>query len=400
MNLEDEYIKEYDYNRMDSLDLEKQKYKKYNTDMKSSDIQLPPRIHPCVMYKTWIYSLLMGSCLLATSGFSLYLGNVFPSEMDYLRCAAGSCVPSAVVNFAVLKNKGKVISQYQILFVSTFSITTTCLIWFGCKLAINPTAININFNLLLLILTEILMATTVIVSARSNACKIKTMDPHDRNIQWRHAEMASGSSVCEGTAFDSSSCLKHQKFPSRLIKSFSIVEVVVGISAVFGGIVALNIDALVHSPYLYVSIFWVLAACFPSAIASHVAAEYPSNYSVEVLIATSSITSPLLSTTSAYLSFSIMKTIDMFRVYPPAVNHFHDLLLLLLMLILLVQAILTSITVVQCVHYKSQMTLLHSSWNLSTLTKPDYRNNDVTSNSVREFDKDKAWKAVVVQMAQ
>ncbi|CAH2278216.1 membrane MLC1 [Pelobates cultripes] len=359
MNLEDEYIKEYDYNRMDSLDLEKQKYKKYNTDMKSSDIQLPPRIHPCVMYKTWIYSLLMGSCLLATSGFSLYLGNVFPSEMDYLRCAAGSCVPSAVVNFAVLKNKGKVISQYQILFVSTFSITTTCLIWFGCKLAINPTAININFNLLLLILTEILMATTVIVSARSNACKIKTMDPHDRNIQWRHAEMASGSSVCEGTAFDSSSCLKHQKFPSRLIKSFSIVEVVVGISAVFGGIVALNIDALVHSPYLYVSIFWVLAACFPSAIASHVAAEYPSNYS-----------------------------------------HFHDLLLLLLMLILLVQAILTSITVVQCVHYKSQMTLLHSSWNLSTLTKPDYRNNDVTSNSVREFDKDKAWKAVVVQMAQ
>lgn len=30
------------------------------------------------------------SCLLVTSGFSLYLGNVFPSEMDYLRCAAGS----------------------------------------------------------------------------------------------------------------------------------------------------------------------------------------------------------------------------------------------------------------------------------------------------------------------
>lgn len=30
------------------------------------------------------------SCLLVTSGFALYLGNVFPSEMDYLRCAAGS----------------------------------------------------------------------------------------------------------------------------------------------------------------------------------------------------------------------------------------------------------------------------------------------------------------------
>lgn len=30
------------------------------------------------------------TCLLVTSGFSLYLGNVFPSDMDYLRCAAGS----------------------------------------------------------------------------------------------------------------------------------------------------------------------------------------------------------------------------------------------------------------------------------------------------------------------
>lgn len=29
-------------------------------------------------------------CLLITSGFSLYLGNVFPVAMDYLRCAAGS----------------------------------------------------------------------------------------------------------------------------------------------------------------------------------------------------------------------------------------------------------------------------------------------------------------------
>lgn len=28
--------------------------------------------------------------LLITSGFSLYLGNLFPVAMDYLRCAAGS----------------------------------------------------------------------------------------------------------------------------------------------------------------------------------------------------------------------------------------------------------------------------------------------------------------------
>lgn len=31
-----------------------------------------------------------------TSGFSLYLGNVFPLEMDYLRCAAGSVSSSPV----------------------------------------------------------------------------------------------------------------------------------------------------------------------------------------------------------------------------------------------------------------------------------------------------------------
>lgn len=40
---------------------------------------------------------------------------------------------------------------------------------------------------------------------------------------------------------------------------FQIVEVVVGISAVFGGVIALHIDTLMYSPYLYISIFWVLA---------------------------------------------------------------------------------------------------------------------------------------------
>lgn len=33
---------------------------------------------------------MLQGCLLVTSGCSLYLGNVFPSEMDYLRCAAGA----------------------------------------------------------------------------------------------------------------------------------------------------------------------------------------------------------------------------------------------------------------------------------------------------------------------
>ncbi|XP_075713322.1 membrane protein MLC1 isoform X3 [Rhinoderma darwinii] len=314
MTKEEGYHEDYSYDRMATLELGMQEGRKYHADMQSSD-----RIHPCIKYKTWLFSLLIGSCLLATSGFSLYLGNIFPSEMDYLRCAAGSCLPSAVVNFAVLKSKDNVISHYHLLFVSTFSITTTCLIWFGCKLATNPTAININFNLILLILMEIFMATTVIVSARSSVdcCSVK-----------------------RGTACGSSSNLRNVQFPARTIKSYSIVEVVVGISAVFGGVIALHLDALMYSPYLYVSIFWVLAA------------------------------------------------------------HFHEVLLLLLMLILLVQAVLTNVTIIQCVHYKSQIRLQDSLWNVSHLDKSDYRCNEVSSNSLRDLDKEKAWKAVMVQMSQ
>ncbi|XP_068132443.1 membrane protein MLC1 isoform X1 [Hyperolius riggenbachi] len=372
MSKEDVYNEEYSYDRMASFELGVEDSRKYQENLKS-----PDGMHPCVKYKTWIFSLLIGSCLLAISVFSLYLGNVYPSEMDYLRCAAGSCIPSAIVNFAVLKTKDNVISHYQILYVSTFSITTTCLIWFGCKLAINPTANNINFNVMLLILMEILMATTVIISARSrvDCCPVR-----------------------KNTTFGSSSSLKPVSFPARMIKSYSIVEVVVGMSAVFGGIIALHIDALLHSPYLYISIFWVLAACFPCAVASHVAAEYPSPCLVEVLIATSSITSPLLFTTSAYLSVNVVRTVDIFSTYPLDVMRFYEVLLLLLMLILLVQAVLSIITIIQCVHYKSQVKMQDSSWNVSFMDKANYRNNNVSNNTLR--DKEKAWKAVMVQMAQ
>ena len=39
-----------------------------------------------------------------------------------------------------------------------------------------------------------------------------------------------------------------------------MIEVIVGISAVFGGIIALNMDALVPGPYLSVTFFWILVA--------------------------------------------------------------------------------------------------------------------------------------------
>ncbi|XP_032047609.1 membrane protein MLC1 isoform X3 [Aythya fuligula] len=356
MTREEGYREEFSYDRMPTLERGKQENGNYVADIKSSDLQLSKRLHPCFIYRTWIFSLLMGTCLLITSGFSLYLGNIFPSEMDYLRCAAGS-----------------------ILFVSTFAVTTTCLIWFGCKLVLNPSAININFNLILLILLEIFMATTVIISARSteDCCMRK-----------------------KNTAYDSTIVTSNVSFPTRILKSYSVIEVIIGISSVFGGIIALNMDVLVSGPYLSVTFFWILVACFPSAIASHVAAEYPSKCLVEVLIAISSVTSPLLFTASGYLSFSIMQVVDIFKNYPPAVKQSYDVLLLLLMLMLLIQACLTIGTVIQCVNYKTKMKLQDLSWAESQVKKQEYRTTEVSNNTLKDFDKDKAWKAVVVQMAQ
>ncbi|XP_053912218.1 membrane protein MLC1 isoform X3 [Cuculus canorus] len=345
MTREEGYREEFSYDRMPTLERGKQENGNYIPDTKSSDLQLSKRLHPCFSYRTWIFSLLMGTCLLITSGFSLYLGNIFPSEMDYLRCAAGSCIPSAVVSFAIARNKINVI----------------------------------NFNLILLILLEIFMATTVIISARSteDCCARK-----------------------KNTAYDSTAILSNVSFPTRILKSYSVIEVIIGISSVFGGIIALNMDVLVSGPYLSVTFFWILVACFPSAIASHVAAEYPSKCLVEVLIAISSVTSPLLFTASAYLSFSIMQVVDIFKNYPPAVKQSYDVLLLLLMLMLLIQACLTIGTVIQCVNYKTKMKLHDLSWTASQVKKQEYRTTEVSNNTLKDFDKDKAWKAVVVQMAQ
>ncbi|XP_062838345.1 membrane protein MLC1 isoform X2 [Anolis carolinensis] len=317
MTKEESYREEFSYDRMPTLERGKQENGNYVPDAKSSDLQLSKRFHPCFVYRAWIYSLLMGICILVTSGFSLYLGNVFPSEMDYLRCAAGSCIPSAAVSFAIARNKINVIPNFQILFVSTFAVTTTCLVWFGCKLVLNPTAININFNLILLILLEIFMATTVIISARSNeeCCRRK-----------------------KTTMYDSTSTLNNISFPTRILKSYSVIEVIIGISSVFGGIIALNMDVLVSGPYLSVTFFWILVA------------------------------------------------------------QSYDVLLLLLMLMLLIQAFLTTGTVILCVSFKAKMQMRDSLWAVPQ--KQGYKTAEISSNSMKDFDKEKAWKAVVVQMAQ
>ncbi|XP_036762562.2 membrane protein MLC1 isoform X2 [Manis pentadactyla] len=259
------------------------------------DLQLSTSLPLCFSHKTWVFSVLMGSCLLVTSGFSLYLGNVFPSEMDYLRCAAGSCIPSAVASFAISRR-------------------TT----------------EINFNLVLLLLLELLMAATVIISARSGEASCKQ----------------------KGFISESSNILYEVRFPARVLKSYSAIEVTAGVSAVLGGAIALSLDDAASRPYFSVTFFWILVACFPSAIASHVAAECPSPQLVEVLIAICSLTAPLLFTASGYLSFSVPKIMEVFRDYPPSIKP-SDALALLLMFELLLQASLNTGTVIQCAGFKA-----------------------------------------------
>ncbi|XP_069048697.1 membrane protein MLC1 isoform X2 [Lepisosteus oculatus] len=371
---------EYTYDHMPTLERSRRgDNTSYTVDVKPSDLRRSPSLHPCLSYRTWLYSVLIGGSLLITAGFSLYLGNVFPVAMDYLRCAAGSSIPAAVVSFAIAKNRQAMVSDYQVLFVSTFAVTTTCLVWFGCKLVLNPTAININFNLILLILLEVLLASTVILSARST-----------EDCCGRTAPVTSEPPVV----------LKPLCFPTRLLKSYSVIEVIVGISAVFGGIIALNMDALVPGPYLSVTFFWILVACFPSAIASHVVAEYPNKCLVEVLIAISSVTSPLLFSASGFLSCSVLRFVNIFLHEIPVAKQSYDILLLILMVLLLVQAVLTLATVLHCVSFKTELRLGKPDWGSPSYTQHSPRPSEVSNGAVREFDKDKAWKAVVVQMAQ
>ncbi|XP_058529800.1 membrane protein MLC1 [Ochotona princeps] len=375
MAREEPFREELAYDHMPTLERGRSDPGSYSPDTKPSSLPLSRRLPRCFSYKTRVFCVLMGSCLLVTLGFSLYLGNVFPSEMDYLRCAAGSCVPSAIVSFVASRRDTNAIPNFQILFVSTFAVTTTCLIWFGCKLVLNPSAININFNLVLLLLLELLMAATVIVSARSSE-------------EHRRKKVGGAAPAEEGT------------FPARVLKSYSVVEVMAGVCAVLGGVVALNLDDAVSSPHLSGTFFWVLVACFPSAIASHVTAECPSKCLVEVLIAISSLTAPLLFTASGYLSSSVMRTVEIFREYPPAIKAY-DLLLLLLLVVLLLQGGLNTGTAIQCVDFK-----VSARWQRASCdSQPSPREHpmgesQVARSPLKEFDKEKAWRAVVVQMAQ
>ncbi|XP_062860830.1 membrane protein MLC1 isoform X2 [Trichomycterus rosablanca] len=320
MQREDEAREEFSYTHIPTLErasmsgslsrrmereMERAERDSYIVDVRASDLELDEAepLHPCLSYRAWLYSILIGCSLLITAGFSIYLGNVFPDDMDYLRCAAGASIPAAVVSFAIAVKWRVAVSDFQMVYVSTFAVITTCLVWFGCKLVLSPSAVNINFNLILLTLLEGLMAGTVILSARS----VEDCCSHSKPV------------------YDGPVAVTHAVFPSRLLKAYSVIEVIVGISAVFGGIIALNMDALLPGPYLSVTFFWILIACFPSAIASHVVSEYPSKCLVETLIVISSVTSPLLFSASGYLSSSVLSFIEIFLHDVPIAKIFPSL---------------------------------------------------------------------------
>nr|XP_015207682.1 PREDICTED: membrane protein MLC1 [Lepisosteus oculatus] len=336
---------EYTYDHMPTLERSRRgDSTSYTVDVKPSDLRRSPSLHPCLSYRTWLYSVLIGGSLLITAGFSLYLGNVFPVAMDYLRCAAGSSIPAAVVSFAIAKNRQAMVSEAPAPPSAGQSITSTTRHYRADKHSVSPQPV--------------------------------TSEPPV--------------------------VLKPLCFPTRLLKSYSVIEVIVGISAVFGGIIALNMDALVPGPYLSVTFFWILVACFPSAIASHVVAEYPNKCLVEVLIAISSVTSPLLFSASGFLSCSVLRFVNIFLHEIPVAKQSYDILLLILMVLLLVQAVLTLATVLHCVSFKTELRLGKPDWGSPSYTQHSPRPSEqqVSNGAVREFDKDKAWKAVVVQMAQ
>ncbi|EPY84852.1 hypothetical protein CB1_000437003 [Camelus ferus] len=315
MTREAQCREELGYDRTPTLERGRPDVGSCTPDARPRDLQLATRLPLCFSHKTWVFSVLMGSCLLVTSGFSLYLGNVFPSEMDYLRCAAGSCVPSAIVSFAV---SGRNVNVTQVPSPVGPELVSESLIYWkprrqhlpltgpsgsapggGARLreasqpghpdARKDVGPQINFNLILLLLLELFMAATVIISARSS-------EAHGKR---------------------------------------KVIEVIAGISAVLGGVIALNLDDAVSGPHLSVTFFWILVA-------------------VEVLTAICSLASPLLFAASGYLSFSVTRILEVFQDYPPAFKQSYDVLLLLLLLELLLQASLNTGTVLQCVRFKEK----------------------------------------------
>ncbi|GCB82907.1 hypothetical protein scyTo_0024025, partial [Scyliorhinus torazame] len=78
----------------------------------------------------------------------------------------------------------------------------------------------------------------------------------------------------------------------------------------------------------------------------------------------------------------------------------YDILVFVLMLLLLVQSSLSLATVIHCMSYKLQIKYYDSTWNMSDFQKENCKTIEIPKAPAKDFDKDKAWKAVMVQMVQ
>ncbi|TKC45479.1 hypothetical protein EI555_006053 [Monodon monoceros] len=455
---------ELGYDRMPPLERGRPDAGSYAPDTKPSDLQLSSRLPPCFSHKTWVFSVLMGgsdspgptlslpahvlyqgglhdphllgvcsggrpdcvvtricaavlqSCLLVTSGFSLYLGNVFPLEMDYLRCAAGSCIPSAIVSFAVWRRNVSAIPNFQILFVSTFAVTTTCLIWFGCKLVLNPSAVDkcgiVKAAPLSTQLDQDIIGT--IASWNTDPASDKAAEsvlrfpgavlnrdgavdthtsiwgrvPHLREQCFPSAIASHVTAECPSRSLVERIAPKSRKLARHMV-SFELTgkpstETQQVPQAGRRHTPARNSRCVIAGPHP-LSRQWLPDPDLPLLSASR---------QVEVLIAICSLAAPLLFTASGYLSFSVMRIMDVFKDYPPDFKSY-DALLLLLMLELLLQAGLNTATVIQCVRFKAG-----ASWDAAQTGPQGRPAGEVSRSPLKEFDKEKAWRAVMVQMAQ
>lgn len=157
-------------------------------------------------------------------------------------------------------------SDFQVVYVSTFAVTTTCLVWFGCKLVLNPSAVNvtnpffspfrfllvvlsesvstcntsplslrlqINFNLILMILLEVLMASTVILSARSaeDCCCHRKVSANSPSVPPSGTLPSFISSApvflwvfffLQSVVYERPMALTPAVFPARLVKAYSV----------------------------------------------------------------------------------------------------------------------------------------------------------------------------------
>nr|XP_032810343.1 membrane protein MLC1 isoform X1 [Petromyzon marinus] len=288
-------------------------------------------------------NIAIGVALWLVSGASVYTGCLGPEDVGYLRCAGAvvrtrvpreDCIPAATVHLYIGSRKTCLVSCFHLLAVSTFTMSTLCLLWYGCMLVARPSMLSINTNLLLLLLLEMLVVVhlLLVVRARQRCCPGAVSRSYNLKSQ--------------GAAWDG------HVFPVRAVRLCATLEVVGGVFALFGGVMALTLQPWsAHSASLQACL-WTLIAGFPAAVAGHVASEHPSMPLVEVLLALSGLTSPVTAAAAGYLCVSLPRSIALFTE-PDSSMKVIDILMVAIMVALLINSALTLVTTFVCVNYKT-----------------------------------------------